>query len=155
MSRLDGASAAGADETCDAWFDAIATLDFARTPFDFRAMAAVWDSTFDGLLYLPQELAEPLRNWEEITDYWATWPAVMDGVFEWRELSRRLVLVGGVALVHSSLATSISIGDVAAPFDGMMRYTLGLRKAAAGWRVIYCHESRLVDRESVITGLTT
>lgn len=152
---LGGASAAGANETCDAWFAAIATLDLARSPFDFHAMAAVWDSEFDGLLYLAQELAEPLRSWEEITDYWATWPAVMDGVLEWRELSRSLVLVAGVALVHSSLATSISIRDVAAPFDGVMRYTLALRKASAGWRLIYCHESRLVDRDSVTTGLTT
>jgi ketosteroid isomerase-like protein len=133
--------------TCEAWLRAIQELDF-------DAARALWDDEFDGLLYQPEELEQPMTTIQQLVDYWAWVPGHVASVPEWRALETEVQILDGAALVWQKLNTRIELRDVAGTFDGIVRCTLGLRHSGRGWRLIHYHESRLVSVESAIESLT-
>jgi ketosteroid isomerase-like protein len=132
--------------TCEAWLEAIRNLDFDAT-------AQLWDAEFDGLLYQPEELGEPMTTHAELVEYWAWVPGHVESVPRWHAESVEVQVLGGVAMVWLKLDTSIKLKGYDQTFDGVVRCSLGLREAAAGWKLIHYHESRIVSLEEVQTAL--
>jgi hypothetical protein len=141
------ASETAVRELCHAWLRCVGTLDFA-------AARELWDHDYDGLLYQPEELEQPMTTIEELVDYWAWVPGHVEAVPEWRAVATRVQVIGGAALVWQKLDTRIKLKDIDATFDGVVRCSLGLRETEAGWRLVHYHESRLVSVESAVASLT-
>jgi ketosteroid isomerase-like protein len=107
-------------EMCQAYGEAMRAMDLA-------AIQRLWDSSFEHLVYQPEEYAQACRTWEEIVAYWSNIPTVLDGILEWREVEADVAVLGDVALVFAVVATSFQIKGVDEPLDGEARYTYGLR----------------------------
>jgi ketosteroid isomerase-like protein len=120
---------------CQAYGDAMRAMDLA-------AITRLWDEGNEHLVYQPEEYAQACRTWDEVIAYWSHIPEVLDGILEWREIGSDVAVMGDVALVYSTVATSFKIKDIAEPFDGEARFTYGLRRTDEGWRFFHCHESR-------------
>lgn len=132
---------------CAEWFSAINRLDF-------EAMRSLWDAEFADLVYQPEEYEQPIRRWKDLLSYWDAVPTVVESVPLWREIETAVAVVGEAAFVYSRLETSIRIRDIAKPFDGEVRCSLGLHEIGGAWRFIHYHESRLVSVDAVIAELT-
>jgi len=133
--------------TCTEWYGAIERLDFP-------ALRALWDPEFPDFVYQPEEYENPIRDWVELLQYWDAVPTLVEGVPRWSEIETDVAVVGRAAMVFSRLDTSIRIRDMAKPFDGEVRCSLGLHEVGDGWRLIHYHESRLVSVESVLAELS-
>jgi ketosteroid isomerase-like protein len=120
---------------CTAYGDAMRTMDLP-------AIQRLWDGTDEHLVYQPEEYARACRTWDEVVAYWSHIPEVLDGIREWREIRSDVAVIGDVALVYSTVATSFQIKGLDEPFDGEVRFTFGLRRTDEGWRFFHCHESR-------------
>jgi ketosteroid isomerase-like protein len=137
-----------AKEVVEAWYDAIRQLDFT-------AMAAIWDTDFDRLVYQPEEYDAPFLSFDAIKGYWTNVPNLVDRVLEWTPIVSELAVIGDVAVAYSRLQTSIKLQGIDQPFDGELRCSLALRRSAGTWKLIHYHESRLVSVESVVASLTS
>lgn len=151
MTEPQQSAPAGAEEavrsTCTEWYGAIEHLDFP-------VLRALWDPEFRDFVYQPEEYEEPIRDWEELLQYWDAVPTLVESVPRWAEIETDVAVVGRAALVFSRLDTSIRIRDMARPFDGEVRCSLGLHEVKGSWRLIHYHESRLVSVESVLAELS-
>jgi ketosteroid isomerase-like protein len=122
-------------DTCLAFADAMREMDYGR-------MEQLWDSGYDHLIYQPEEFEHPCRGWEEIVAYWNYIPGEVESIPEWRTLDSDIAVDGGAALVFTRVAVSLKLKGVEEPLSGDVRYSLGLRRTAGGWRLVHCHESR-------------
>src|SRR5579884_3779794 len=112
--------------TCTAWYEAIERLDFPT-------LQAMWDPDFADFVYQPEEYEEPIRNWEELLQYWNAVPTLVESVPRWAEIETDVAVVGVAAIVFSRLDTSIRIRDTGRPFDGEVRCSLGLHEVKGSW----------------------
>lgn len=112
---------------------------------DARAMKALFDQDFDGLVYQAEENAEPLYSWSEIEAYWDAAPSLVSSVPEWRELTSKTTIDGDHGFVYTKLQTHLEVVGARRPLLGELRAVIGLRRASAGWRIVHYHESRHVD----------
>ncbi|WP_448616486.1 YybH family protein [Modestobacter sp. URMC 112] len=129
---------------CTAYGDAMRAMDLP-------AIARLWDEGNAHLVYQPEEYAQACRTWDEVVAYWSHIPEVLESIREWREVESDVAVLGDVALVYSTVATSFQIKGVAEPFDGEARYSFGLRRTGDGWRFFHCHESRQLVVDDVPT----
>jgi ketosteroid isomerase-like protein len=129
---------------CTAYGEAMQAMDLA-------AITRLWDEGNEHLVYQPEEYAQACRTWDEIVAYWSHIPEVLDRIREWREVGSDVAVVGDVALVYSTVATSFQIKAVDEPFDGDVRFSFGLRRTDEGWRFFHCHESRQLVVDDVTT----
>ena len=134
--------------TIGAWLAAVERVDFATA-------ATLWDAEYDGLLYQPEEIEQPMTRYRELLEYWAWVPGHVEAVPAWRATAVEIQMFDGVALAWTNLDTSIKLRDVEKTFDGVVRCTFGLRETAAGWKFVHYHESRLVGSVEDITAMLT
>jgi ketosteroid isomerase-like protein len=120
------------------WCSAFQTLDAPR-------MKSLFDQSFDGLIYQPEEAPDPMFTWDEIDKYWDAIPLVVESIPEWRELRSRVSVDGDSALVYLKLQTHIELIGAKQPLIGQLRVTLGAHKTDDYWKLIKVHESRHVD----------
>jgi ketosteroid isomerase-like protein len=120
---------------CEAFGEAMREMEYGR-------MDELWDSGYDHLIYQPEEYELPCRGWEEIVAYWSYIPGALDSIPEWRTLDSDIAAIGDAALVFTRVANSFKLKGVEEPLAGEVRFTLGLRRTSAGWRLVHCHESR-------------
>lgn len=129
-----------ADETnvraaCDAFGRAMQAMDFA-------ALDALWDRDYEHFVYQPEEFERPCRNWDEFMSYLAYIPGAVESVLEWREIDTDVAVIGDAAIVYTLVRIGFKFKGVEEPLEGDVRFTLGLRRTADGWRLFHCHESR-------------
>lgn len=121
--------------TCTAFGRAMQAMDLA-------ALENLWDDGYEHLVYQPEEYAQACSTWEEIVAYWSYIPTVIDRITEWRELGADIAVIGDAAIVYWTCRTGFRFKDSDETLEGDIRFTLGLRRTADGWRLIHCHESR-------------
>ena len=129
----------------DDWRRAFASVDG-------RAMKALWDHDFDGLIYQAEERPDPIYDWSGIAAYWDGVHEILERVGEWTEVSRKVAIAGEVAFVYAKTMTSLKIVGVPKEFAGELRSTLGLRRRDGRWLLVHYHESRALDLEPILRG---
>ncbi|MGE0520494.1 MAG: nuclear transport factor 2 family protein [Candidatus Binatia bacterium] len=119
---------------------------------DARAMKALFDQEYDGLVYQAEELTDPLYDWPSIAKYWDAAHTVLERVNEWTELSRKVAITGDAAFVYAKTMTRLKIVGVQNELAGELRSTLGLHRRNGRWLMIHYHESRALDLEAILRG---
>ncbi|WP_111510094.1 YybH family protein [Mycobacterium kyogaense] len=114
----------------------------AMQAMDIGALENLWDSSYGHLIYQPEEYPTACTTWDEIVAYWNYIPGVIDRIVEWREIGADVALLGDAALVYWTCLTAFEFKDSEDQLAGEIRFSLGLRRTASGWRLIHCHESR-------------
>ncbi|MDE8671110.1 hypothetical protein PY310_21425 [Pseudarthrobacter sp. H3Y2-7] len=84
------------------WCSAFQSVDAAR-------MKRLFDQSFDGLIYQPEEVPDPMLTWDAIDKYWDAIPTVVGSIPEWRELISRVSVDGNSATVYLKLQTHIEL----------------------------------------------
>ena len=120
---------------CDAWGQAMQAMDFG-------AHDALWDRDYEHFVYQPEEFERPCRDWEGFQKYLAYIPGAVTRVAKWDEIETDIAVIGDAAIVFTLLRIAFEFKGVDEPFEGDVRFTLGLRRTADGWRLFHCHESR-------------
>ena len=112
-----------------------ATLDAER-------LKATWDSDYTDIIYIAQELAQPVRGWKGVESYYDRVASSLERV--------SVMTIGDVSIevfddVAFAYCTFHFVGDVkgqAEPRIADGRNTFLLRRTAAGWKTIHYHESK-------------
>jgi ketosteroid isomerase-like protein len=126
-----------------------ATVEQYRRGFvtlDVEALKAIWDQGYDQIIYIAQELAQPVREWAGVEQYYQRVVRLLEQV-KTMELSDMSVDVfGDVAFAFLSFHFEGEIKGRPHIADG--RVTFVLRRESGTWKVIHYHESRPGDNPS-------
>ena len=110
---------------------------------DPDVLVTIWDRDHDGLVYVAQELGEPLHGWPAIEAYYrrvaVEHPA--DEVLEMRVDDLTVDLLGDVALAFGRFHFVGSLPGRDEPFVADGRVTFVCHRVAGAWSVIHYHES--------------
>jgi ketosteroid isomerase-like protein len=112
-----------------------ATLDAGR-------LKAIWDSDYPQIIYVAQELAQPIHGWKGVERYYERVASSLERVFTMTIGDVSIEVFGDVAFAY---CTFHFVGDVkgqAEPRIADGRNTFLFRHIAGGWRTIHYHESK-------------
>jgi ketosteroid isomerase-like protein len=111
---------------------------------DAAGLLALWDQDHDPLIYVAQELAQPVRGWTGIAHYYQRVAGLLEHVtmMEVRDVS--VDLLGDVAAAFFSFHFEGAIRGQPHSADG--RVTCLLHRTRGTWKVIHYHESRPPDQ---------
>lgn len=121
----------------------IAQFSSGIANLDPAAMYAVWDRDYEGGVYQPEELVEPLFTAEEVRDYLDKFPSILEEASDIRSLDFRVDVLGDVAHAYSRSSARLTFHKLPEPVEGEVRQTFVLRKRDGQWRFIHYHESRV------------
>lgn len=113
----------------------------AMEAMDFAAIEALWNRDDEHFVYQPEEFERPCRSWEEFKSYLDYIPGAVTGV-RWQDIESDVAVLGDAALVYALVRLSLRFKGLDDPFEGDVRFSYGLRRTPAGWRLFHCHESR-------------
>ncbi|MBS1878890.1 MAG: nuclear transport factor 2 family protein [Actinobacteria bacterium] len=123
----------------------------AMQEMDFGAIEALWDRDNEHFVYQPEEFERPCRGWDEFRSYLDYIPDVVTSV-RWDDVESDVAVLGDAAIVYAQVRLSLQFKGVDDPFEGDVRFSYGLRRTAAGWRLFHCHESRQLVLEEPADG---
>jgi ketosteroid isomerase-like protein len=107
---------------------------------DSAGLTALWDQDHDPLIYVAQELAQPVRGWAGVAQYYQRVAGLLGPVatMEVRDVS--VDVVGDVALAFFTFHFEGELQGHPHGADG--RVTCLLHRTRGTWQVIQYHESR-------------
>jgi ketosteroid isomerase-like protein len=113
---------------------------------DAERLMAIWDHEYDQIIYIAQEMAEPISGWEGVAHYYHQVVRLLEHVttMEVRDVS--IAILGEVACVFLKFHFEGQINGRAHIADGWVTFLLHRR--CGNWKVIHYHESRPGDRLS-------
>jgi ketosteroid isomerase-like protein len=107
---------------------------------DVEGLKAIWDQDYDNIIYVPQEMAQPVRGWAEVEQYYKSVAEFLERV--------RTMTVGDLSVdVFGDVAYAFCIFHFEGEVKGQShiadgRDTFILRRKSGTWKVIHYHESR-------------
>ena len=110
---------------------------------DPDVLVAIWDRDHDGLVYVAQELADPLHGWPAIEDYYRRLAVEhpVSEVLEMRVDDLTVDVLGEVAVAFGRFRFAGSWPDRDEPFVAEGRVTFVCHLVGGAWAVIHYHES--------------
>jgi ketosteroid isomerase-like protein len=107
---------------------------------DVTALTAIWDQEYDHIIYIAQELAQPVQGWVGVERYYQRVASFLERVST-MEVSDVLVdILGDIASAFLRFHFEGEINGRPHIADG--RVTFLLRRTSGAWKVIHYHESR-------------
>lgn len=108
---------------------------------DPEILITVWDPQYDGIVYVAQEVADPIHGWAQVEAYYRRLPSAnpADRVIEMRVDDLSIDIFGDVALAFCTFHFVGEADGRAFVADG--RVTFLLHRQAGEWKVIHYHES--------------
>lgn len=111
-------------------------LGFAT--LDVATLTAIWDQSYGKLIYVPLEVADALRGWESIEQYYHQVAGVVRAqLMTVSDLS--VDVIGDLAYAFCTFHFEGEISGNKHTADG--RSTFILRRKDGSWKVIHYHES--------------
>ena len=112
-------------------------LGFAT--LDAATLTAIWDHSYDNIIYIPLESAQPVRGWAGVEQYYNRVARLLRArVMAVSDLS--VDVIGDVAYAFCTFHFEGEISGNKHTIDG--RNTFILRRKNEAWKVIHYHESR-------------
>ncbi len=108
---------------------------------DVEVLKDIWDQEYDNIIYIAQELAEPVQGWSGVEHYY-------NGVIESLEQVNLMTisdlsinLLGEIAFAFCMFHFEGGVKGESKPRIADGRNTFILRYKEVGWKVIHFHES--------------
>jgi ketosteroid isomerase-like protein len=113
---------------------------------DAERLMAIWDHDYDQIIYIAQEMAEPVWGWQGVAQYYDQVARLLEHVttMEVRDVS--IAILGEVACAFLNFHFEGQLNGRPHLADG--RVTFLLHGTRGSWKVIHYHESRPGDRRS-------
>lgn len=114
---------------------------------DPELLITIWDRQHHGLVYVAQEMPEPIRGWTQIEAYYRRLPTAnpADRVTEMRVDDLTIDTLGDVALAFCRFHFEGQTTGRREPFIADGRVTFVLHRTAQSWKVVHYHESAPPD----------
>jgi ketosteroid isomerase-like protein len=111
-------------------------LGFAT--LDVATLTAIWDQSYDNIIYIPLEAAYPVRGWAAVEQYYNRVARLLRArVMTVSDVS--VDVIGDVAYAFCTFHFEGEISGNKHTADG--RNTFILRRKNGAWKVIHYHES--------------
>src|SRR3954469_8627467 len=107
---------------------------------DAEVLQDIWDQEYDQIIYIAQELAHPLRGWEDVERYYQRIAGFIERVTTMEESDVSIDILGDIAYVFLSFHFEGEIRGKPHIADGRSTFILHLTNGI--WKVIHYHESR-------------
>jgi len=110
---------------------------------DVEGLKAIWDQDYDHIIYIAQEMAQPVRGWVGVEHYYQRVAGFLERVRTMEVSDVSVDVLGDVASAFLSFHFEGEINGQPHIADG--RVTFLLHRKSGTWKVIHYHESRLGD----------
>jgi ketosteroid isomerase-like protein len=107
---------------------------------DVEEFTAIWDHDYDHIIYIPQEAAEPLRDWAGVEHYYKHVAGFFTRVRTMTVGDVSVEVFGEVAYAFCRFHFEGEVKGQRHLADG--RNTFILHRKGGTWKVIHYHESR-------------
>jgi len=147
MSRLrenEGDSAMSAQEQDKQQI--MAVIEQYRRGFatmDMEELTAIWDHDYDQIIYIAQELAQPVQGWRGVEQYYQRVAGLLERVKTMAVNDVSIDILGDTAYAFLNFHFEGEIKGRPHNADG--RVTFLLHRTSGTWKVIHYHESRPGD----------
>ena len=111
---------------------------------DVAALTGIWDHDYDQIIYIAQEMAQPVQGWAGVERYYQRVAGLLDQVKTMEVSDVSIDVLGAVAYACLSFHFEGEVNERSHIADG--RVTFLLRRTREAWKVIHYHESRPGDR---------
>ena len=117
-------------------------------------IASIWDIHHALLIYVAQEMTEPIYGWDAIRRYFAALPDHIEKVLSKALSDVRIDVLGDTAIVFFISHTTAKLKRQGALHEPTFRATMVFHCTTAGWRVIHYHESSLAASAAQVMSST-
>lgn len=135
----------GVTELYETWQQAFRALDVGR-------LRSLWDERIEPPIYLAEENPTALLSMNDIGEYLAAAPRVVEAVPRWEEIERAVSVTGHVATIYARTLVALKLHGVAKPLEGEVRTTHVVHERDGRWLLIHYHESRQLDLAAIVAG---
>ena len=111
---------------------------------DVAALTGIWDQDYDHIIYIAQEMAQPVQGWAGVERYYQRVAGFLERVKTMEVSDVSVDVLGAVAYACLSFHFEGEVNGRPHIADG--RVTFLLRRTSEAWKVIHYHESRPGDR---------
>jgi len=111
---------------------------------DVEGLKSIWDQEYDNIIYIPQELALPVRGWAAVEQYYNRVAGLLKQVHAMTVSEVSVDVIEDVACVFCCFHFEGEMQGQRHLADG--RATFLLRRKSGAWKVIHYHESRPPER---------
>jgi ketosteroid isomerase-like protein len=108
---------------------------------DSEQLASIWDSQHDPLIYVAQEMEEPIHGWTDIQRYYAALREHLDEVLAKRVEDIKIDVLGDTAITFFTTHSIVKLKGRTTKYEPFARVSMILQRTSAGWRSIHYHES--------------
>jgi ketosteroid isomerase-like protein len=108
---------------------------------DPEQLASIWDSRHDPLIYVAQEMEEPIHGWTAIQHYYAALPEHLDEVLAKHVDDVQIDVLGDTAIAFFVTHSNVRLKGRTAKYEPTARVSMIFHRTSAGWRSIHYHES--------------
>jgi ketosteroid isomerase-like protein len=109
---------------------------------DVEALKAIWDQDYDNIIYIPQELAQPVQGWAKVEQYYQRIAGSLAGVRMMEVSDLSVDVLGEVAYAFCTFHFEAELKGQSEPRIADGRNTFILHCKSGVWKVIHYHESR-------------
>jgi ketosteroid isomerase-like protein len=110
---------------------------------DVEALKAIWDQGYDQIIYIAQEMAQPVRGWVGVEHYYQRVARLLERVRIMAVSDVSVDVLGDVAFAFAIFHFESEVKGQPHIADG--RVTFVLHRKSGTWKVIHYHESRPGD----------
>jgi ketosteroid isomerase-like protein len=111
---------------------------------DVEGLKTIWDQDYDNIIYVAQEMAQPVRGWAEVEQYYRRVAELLERVRTMTVSDLLVDVFGDVAYAYCTFHFEGELNGQSHIADG--RDTFIFRRKSGTWKVIHYHESRPPDR---------
>ena len=113
---------------------------------DVAVLMGIWDQDYDHIIYIAQEMAQPVQGWAGVERYYQRVAGFLERVKTMEVSDISIDVLGEVAYAFLCFHFEGEVNG--RPHIAHGRVTLLLRRTNEAWKVIHYHESRPGDRLS-------
>jgi ketosteroid isomerase-like protein len=110
---------------------------------DVEALKAIWDQAYDQIIYIAQEMAQPVRSWAGVEHYYQRVARLLERVRMMAVSDVSVDILGDVAVAFAIFHFEGEVKGQPHIADGRVSFVL--RRKGGIWKVIHYHESRPGD----------
>jgi ketosteroid isomerase-like protein len=103
-------------------------------------LKAIWDQDYDRIIYIAQEMAQPVRGWSGVEHYYQRVAGLLEWVKTMEVNDVSIDILGDSAFAFLSFHFEGEIKGRPHSADGHVTFLL--HRTSGRWKVIHYHESR-------------
>ncbi|QBD75277.1 DUF4440 domain-containing protein [Ktedonosporobacter rubrisoli] len=116
---------------------------------DIEELKSIWDQDYEQIIYIAQEMAAPMRGWQEVEGYYERIGSLFKHVTTMKVSDVAIDILGEIALAFLHFHFEGELKGQLHMADGRVSFVL--QRKSGLWKVIHYHESHPLEATSLKT----